>query len=304
MKKITLYASILVVSGLLFAGWAETATASEDKLLPKFGAQPLKQGVSLVNIGTTVAVIKDVRATINSKVRKINLRSKVYQNELIETGDAAATQVVLLDETVLSMGPDSSLILDEMVFDPKNPEQGTVSLKIGQGLVRIASGYMPSENYSIETPFATIGIRGTEFDVLVDKGGATSVVLHRGAVTVTNRTGGVQRLDIAGTFTTVSGAAVSPTPAAPAPPALINMGQAFTKPGKGKALNANWKTARLKMPNDNKMNKGSAKSKNIKSVTKMVKSIGKTKVNAKDVSQVSKANSGNAGGKGKKKKKK
>ena len=106
--------------------------------------------------------------TIEDNVAKIRLQDDLYHNELIETYEDSATEITFLDETTISLGPESSIVLDEFVYDP-DPSNSSFVITITQGALRFTSGVLPSEAYKINTPVATIGIRGTIIDLVVDR---------------------------------------------------------------------------------------------------------------------------------------
>lgn len=132
-------------------------------------------------IGNTTIVVRTVTGELNQERRELVLRDDIYHNELVETGENSATELTFLDETKLSLGPDSSVILDRFVFDP-DPDRSTFVMSVVRGVLRFVSGRLPKENYTIHTPVATIGIRGTVFDIHVAADGATRVVVKDGAV--------------------------------------------------------------------------------------------------------------------------
>ena len=119
-------------------------------------------------VGNASIVVKTVTGTIEDNVQKIQLRDDLYHNELIETFEESAAEVTFLDETTISMGPDSSLVLDEFVYDP-DPSNSSFVVTITEGALRFTSGVLPSDAYEINTPVATIGIRGTVIDLIVDR---------------------------------------------------------------------------------------------------------------------------------------
>jgi len=78
-------------------------------------------------------------------------------------------QMLLLDETVFSIGPNSNLVIDEFIYDPTSG-QGKVAATFTKGLVRYVSGRVGKSqpgNVSIKLPVGTMGIRGTAV-MLVD----------------------------------------------------------------------------------------------------------------------------------------
>jgi hypothetical protein len=120
-----------------------------------------------ITIGNTTVVVKTVIGTFEGELRILNLEDDVYHNELIETEAESATRLVFLDETTLTLGPDSSVVLDSFVFDPE-PSQASFVMTATKGVFRFASGKLPKNAYRLHTPAATIGIRGTVLNVSVD----------------------------------------------------------------------------------------------------------------------------------------
>lgn len=117
-------------------------------------------------VGDPTLVIKTVTSSKSNGTRRLRLQDDIYHNEVIETGKENATQVTLLDETVIAMGPDSRITLDRFVYAP-DLENSTFVMTLTKGAMRFTSGKLPSQAYVIHTPIATIGIRGTIIEVIV-----------------------------------------------------------------------------------------------------------------------------------------
>ena len=127
-------------------------------------------GVALgaTTIGNTTIVVKTVTGTLSEGQRDLEYKDDIYHNEVIETFEESATEITFLDETSLSMGPNTQLTLDRFVYDP-DPEIGSFVLTITEGALRFATGVLPSASYKIHTPVATIGVRGTVIDIVVER---------------------------------------------------------------------------------------------------------------------------------------
>ena len=123
-------------------------------------------GGNNTQIGLAVEAINVVKGSLDVNSRTIKVSDAVFQQELIETNSVSATEFLFLDETILVVGPESQLVLNEMVFDA-NATKGKVVLTAVKGLFTFVSGSLPSESYQIRTPAATIGVRGTKFDLFV-----------------------------------------------------------------------------------------------------------------------------------------
>ena len=119
-------------------------------------------------VGNASIVVRTVTGTIEDNVHKVKLQDDLYHNELIETFEDSATEILFLDESTLSLGPNSSIVLDEFVYDP-DPSNSSFVVTITEGALRFTSGVLPSDAYKIHTPVATIGIRGTIIDLVVDR---------------------------------------------------------------------------------------------------------------------------------------
>ena len=79
------------------------------------------------------------------------------------------------------MGPNSSLVLDRSVFVGSSAFK-TLSLKATRGTFRWISGKSSSSAYNIDTPFGTLGIRGTAVDFYIGAGTASVIILEGRAV--------------------------------------------------------------------------------------------------------------------------
>ena len=87
--------------------------------------------------------------------------------------------ITFLDESQVRLTEHSQLVIDEFIYDP-DPSKSKMALKFASGTARFITGKLASinkENISIETPSATIGIRGTDFTVTVDELGRSLIIL-------------------------------------------------------------------------------------------------------------------------------
>ncbi len=138
-------------------------------------------------IGTAVLVKRDVVATLGEDKRDLAEGGRVHRSELLETGDNSQVELKLDDQTKLALGPNAGLKLDEFVIG-KSEGVTTIGVNFLKGTFRFITGSENKEAYRIETPSATIGVRGTVFDVYVDGTGDTLVLLHEGEVDICSKT--------------------------------------------------------------------------------------------------------------------
>lgn len=103
---------------------------------------------------------------------------EVFSYDEVTTGKGR-TAINFVDDTRVEITEHSKLIIDEFVYDPANNEGG-FTLTAALGTVRYASGQIAKdnkENIKIQTPTATIGVRGTDFAMIVDELGGSTIIL-------------------------------------------------------------------------------------------------------------------------------
>lgn len=86
--------------------------------------------------------------------------STIHQNARLYTKEYGSMDVRLDDGTDLTIAPNSSIVVDEYVFSGSG---SSVGVSLARGALRMVSGRLPSESYSVKTDVATIGVRGTTF---------------------------------------------------------------------------------------------------------------------------------------------
>ena len=100
-------------------------------------------------------------------------------NDAIKT-TAGKVGIQFQDNTQVQVNENSKLVIDEFVYDPKNKDAGKLALNMASGTVRYASGAIAKNNpgkVAINTPTATIAVRGTDFTATVDELGRSTVIL-------------------------------------------------------------------------------------------------------------------------------
>jgi hypothetical protein len=96
---------------------------------------------------------------------------EIFENDILQTGRDGSMGVVFRDDTLLSLGPESLLVVDQYVFAPRQGKFSIV-LKMLRGTAAYLSGLISKlapESAHFETPSASIGIRGTHFVVKVEE---------------------------------------------------------------------------------------------------------------------------------------
>ena len=139
---------------------------------------------------------------IRDKEEIVVTGSYLPEIELYDTAETAngKMKIEFLDKAQLDLKEHSEVYIDEIYYDP-NPSLSKMSMKFTMGTARFASGSLGlvnKANIDIQTPTATIGIRGTDFTTTIDELGRSLIVLlpdangdPSGEISVTNLGGEV-----------------------------------------------------------------------------------------------------------------
>ena len=92
--------------------------------------------------------------------------SELYANETVRTGNLGRADLVFIDNTNLTVGPTSEVLLDKFVYDPTG-SSGKVVLQVTRGTFRFVTGTQDHRAYAVKTPYGTLGVRGTVVEMKV-----------------------------------------------------------------------------------------------------------------------------------------
>lgn len=111
----------------------------------------------------------EIAAIRSGETITVSIGDPLYQNDTIRTGEDSSVGIIFEDNTILSLGPKSEIVIDEYVFAPEKD-----LLSMAARMIRGTAAYMSGiigkqspETVKFQTPDATIGIRGTHFLVKV-----------------------------------------------------------------------------------------------------------------------------------------
>lgn len=164
-------------------------------------------------IGSVVALRGDVTAVDRAGARRrLEVKSSIYLADTIKTGRRGRVQMMFDDNTLISLGPNTSLLLAEYRWDP-DKKKGAMKTRVSEGVFRIMGGAITQtapSNFKTETPAGIIGIRGSMYAGKVS-GSALHLLFQGGkGIFVTNSAGTVA-IDRPGFGTFVAGPTTPPT---------------------------------------------------------------------------------------------
>jgi len=102
----------------------------------------------------------------------------VQMNDAVKTA-SGKVGITFEDNTRVQVNENSKLVIDDFVYDPKKGT-GKVALNMAMGTVRYASGQIAKnspQQVALNTPTATVSVRGTDFTATVDEIGASTFIL-------------------------------------------------------------------------------------------------------------------------------
>ncbi|RII29406.1 MAG: hypothetical protein CXR30_12970 [Geobacter sp.] len=121
-----------------------------------------------------VGVVKTMAGDVEISRKGIQLKAqanmRLLKGDQIMTGNNGKVGMIFEDDTVISIGPNSKIVIEDFMFQPNEKKLSFVA-RIIQGTVSYLSGQIAKLAPSlvrIETPHATIGMRGTHILVKVD----------------------------------------------------------------------------------------------------------------------------------------
>jgi len=96
--------------------------------------------------------------------------TSVQASDTVITGADGSVGITFHDNSLLSAGPNSELVIDKFVFD-STTHKGEFDTSLKKGTLAVVSGKIVKQSpeaMRVRTPAAIMGVRGTEFVVKVD----------------------------------------------------------------------------------------------------------------------------------------
>jgi hypothetical protein len=122
--------------------------------------------------GDRAGVIAVARGAVTRVAYNVNRRGvgqnvttgqNILLGDVIATGRQGRLQILLLDQTMFTIGPNSRMTIDEFVYNPRT-SNGKVTATVTRGFCRFIAGKSAAKSpdrVKIRTPVATLSIRGT-----------------------------------------------------------------------------------------------------------------------------------------------
>lgn len=122
-------------------------------------------------VGTIKSMMGSAKLVRGDQTLPIEAGTALQQGDILHTEANSSLGFILKDNSVLSMGPASQLVIDEFLFAPAKDDLSLV-LRLLKGTATFLTGMigkLAPETVKINTPSATIGIRGTQLALEVNE---------------------------------------------------------------------------------------------------------------------------------------
>ena len=159
--------------------WLAAAAAAAATGIPATSVSAATSPSGQVGIAT--AVRPGVVSATNERV--VYIGNAVTFGERFKTDGTGTIHILFMDQSSMTLGPNSELVIDEFTFHPET-KRGNISIKFIQGALRVVGGFISKFNSAqgrsavqVRAPTATIGIRGGITLVQADQNNTQGIFL-------------------------------------------------------------------------------------------------------------------------------
>ncbi len=150
-------------------------------------------------IGQVVWVQGSVQSSSSSGTpHALQRRSAIYEHDTITTGASGSGEIVFTDNSIVTLRADTTFKVDQYKFNPNTPNDNKYVASVAKGGFRTITGLISKahpDNYQVNTPVATIGVRGTDYSLFYSVSSGLQVKLSQGRISLVNPAGRVD-LDV------------------------------------------------------------------------------------------------------------
>jgi hypothetical protein len=154
-------------------GWAQAPAAPARPAVQDVESKPIGKVVAAtgsVTIEHTSAVV--VQAAVSSQTGQTKVGDLVYQGDVVQTGADGRVGINFTDGTSFNLSSNARMALNEFVYDPNGKSNATL-FSLSKGMFTFVAGNVAKTgDMKIDTPVATMGIRGTTPHVEISDDGS------------------------------------------------------------------------------------------------------------------------------------
>lgn len=154
---------------------------------------PLTHAAEEPAVGRVISTAGDVTASSDSGMRLLARGDDVFVGDIITTGLNSFAQLRFIDSAIVALKADTAFEITEYLYDATAGDNDRATMNLIQGGFRTITGHIGKANrdaYRVVTPFATIGIRGTDHEQVITPNGLVAGVFD-GGISVQNASGSI-----------------------------------------------------------------------------------------------------------------
>jgi hypothetical protein len=184
--------SIALALAAFAPGQVRAQTDSARPAVVQSSAKPIGKVVAAagsVTIEHVSAVV--VQVNVPGQAGETKVGDLVYQGDLVQTGADGKVGINFTDGTSFNLSSNARMALDEYVYDPKGTSNSTL-FNLAKGTFTFVAGNVAKTGeMKVDTPVATLGIRGTTPRVEIADDGSVrfSTLIEEGKSKITRKPG-------------------------------------------------------------------------------------------------------------------
>ncbi len=182
------------VAGLALAAgsFAVPAAAQTAPAVQAVSAKPIGKVVTVVGAVTIEhvnAVV--VQANVTSQPEPTKVGDSVFLGDIVQTGADGKISITFADNTAFNLSSNARMVLNDFVYDPNGKSNSTLFSLTKGTFTFVAGAVAKTGDMKIDTPVATMGIRGTTPHVEVAEDGSVkfSTLIEEGKNKVIEKLG-------------------------------------------------------------------------------------------------------------------
>jgi hypothetical protein len=173
MRAIAVTALLLVASlSLSESAWSQRPSAPSA---PGALETPIGRVISVsgtVNVERTATVVS--QAAVSGGPIAIKDGDLVYRGDTIQTGADSKASLTFADGTAFNIASNARMTLNEFVYNPEGKSNSSFFSLLKGTFTFVAGKVAKTGNMQVDTPVATMGIRGTTPHVVVAEDGTVT----------------------------------------------------------------------------------------------------------------------------------
>ncbi|MGF6307469.1 VCBS repeat-containing protein [Bradyrhizobium sp. i1.8.4] len=119
-------------------------------------------------IGHVTKLTGSATAIRNGVAIVLNQGDNVNKGDVVQSGGDSTLGITFIDGTVFGLGPNAKMVLNEMIYDPNGSSNSSLMSLVSGTISFVAGATAKHGDMKVDTPVATMGIRGTAVLVEID----------------------------------------------------------------------------------------------------------------------------------------